>query len=88
MEGKGAVSGRVVTLTEEKRDEFGWRLGVCGRKIGKGNIDQGTWDHFYHLPNCRHYKYMVLNTDLGEGYFCSEKEAQEAGFRLAPDCLR
>lgn len=54
----------------------------------KGNIDKGTWDHLYHLPNCRHYNQIVLDTDMGEGYFCSEKEASAAGFRLAPDCLR
>ena len=141
------VSGKVVRLAEEKRDEFGRRMALvyvgdklvneemlrlglarpdygknsqgealkaafheaienkrgihsseC-RKTGeskppkpgcaiKGNIDPSTWDHFYHLPACRHYKYIVLNTDLGEGYFCSEKEAQDAGFHLAPDCLR
>lgn len=56
--------------------------------VVKGNIDQGTWDHFYHLPTCRHYNQIVLNLDMGENYFCSEKEAQAAGFRLAPDCLR
>ncbi len=54
----------------------------------KGNIDQGTWDHFYHLPTCRHYNQIVLNLDSGENYFCSQKEAQDAGFKLAPDCLR
>lgn len=54
----------------------------------KGNIDQSSWVHLYHLPNCRHYGKIVLNLDLGEQFFCSEKEAQEAGFTLAPDCLR
>lgn len=54
----------------------------------KGNIDKGTWDHLYHLPTCRHYNQIVLDQDLGEQFFCSEKEAQAAGFRLAPDCLR
>lgn len=54
----------------------------------KGNIDQSSWDHLYHLPNCRHYDKIVLNLDLGEQFFCSEKEAQDAGFTLAPDCLR
>lgn len=54
----------------------------------KGNIDKASWEHFYHLPNCRHYSQIVLDTDLGESYFCSEKEAQVAGFHLAPDCLR
>ncbi len=54
----------------------------------KGNIDKGTGDHFYHLPSCRHYNQIVLDLDLGETFFCSEGEAQTAGFRLAPDCLR
>ena len=54
----------------------------------KGNIDQSSWDKLYHLPTCRHYNQIVHNEDLGEGYFCSEKEASAAGFRLAPDCLR
>jgi endonuclease YncB( thermonuclease family) len=54
----------------------------------KGNIDKGTWDHLYHLPSCRHYNQIVLDTDMGEQFFCSEKEAKAAGFSLAPDCLR
>jgi len=54
----------------------------------KGNIDKGTWDHLYHLPNCRHYSQIVLDEDMGEGFFCTEAEASAAGFHLAPDCLR
>lgn len=54
----------------------------------KGNIDTATGDHFYHFPTCRHYNQIVLDLDIGEGFFCSEKEAQSAGFHLAPDCLR
>ncbi len=54
----------------------------------KGNIDPSSGNHFYHLPSCRHYNQIVLDLDIGEGFFCSEKEATEAGFYLAPDCLR
>ncbi len=54
----------------------------------KGNIDKATWTHYYHLPNCRHYNQIVLDADMGEQFFCSEKEAKAAGFTLAPDCLR
>jgi endonuclease YncB( thermonuclease family) len=54
----------------------------------KGNIDKATWTHYYHLPSCRHYNQIVLDADLGEQFFCSEKEAQAAGFTIAPDCLR
>lgn len=54
----------------------------------KGNIDKGTWEHLYHLPTCRHYNQIVLDLDLGEQFFCTESEAKDAGFTLAPDCLR
>ncbi len=54
----------------------------------KGNIDKSTGERLYHLPTCRHYKYVVLDLDTDENYFCTEKEAQDAGFTLAPDCLR
>lgn len=54
----------------------------------KGNIDKSTGERLYHLPTCRHYKYIVLDLDTDENYFCSEQDAQAAGFKLAPDCLR
>lgn len=54
----------------------------------KGNIDQDTGERLYHLMTCRHYSQIVLDLDIGERFFCSEKEAKNAGFTLAPDCLR
>lgn len=56
--------------------------------VVKGNIETSSGRKLYHLPYCRHYKQIVLELDRGEGYFCSEEEAEEAGFILAPDCLR
>ena len=130
------VENKIISLEEEKRDEYGRRMGLVyvgntlvnlemvktgWRRINydpnsrseefkeiwktvspkcknvaipkkgctiKANIDQGTGQKFYHLPNCRHYSQIVLDSDLGEGYYCMEKEAQAAGFKLAPDCLR
>lgn len=53
----------------------------------KGNIDKGNGDEkFYHLPNCPHYNQIVLDLDIGEKFFCSEKEASEAGFKIASEC--
>ena len=52
----------------------------------KGNIDTATSEKFYHLPYCRHYSQTNLNTAYGEGWFCSEKEAQKAGFIKSPSC--
>lgn len=52
----------------------------------KGNIDQATGKKFYHLPNCSHYKQIVLDTSTQEQFFCSEKEAVDAGFQKASGC--
>ena len=54
----------------------------------KGNIDKATGDHFYHLTTCPHYKQIVLDLDIGEQFFCTEKEAKEAGFAIASECLK
>lgn len=52
----------------------------------KGNIDQATYEKFYHYPGCRYYDQIVIDKDRGEGYFCTEEEASKAGFRKASGC--
>ncbi|GIW64590.1 MAG: nuclease [Patescibacteria group bacterium] len=52
----------------------------------KGNIDKNTYKKFYHLPGCKHYNEVVIEKDIGERYFCSEEEAQKAGFKKASSC--
>ena len=52
----------------------------------KGNIDTATYEKFYHLSNCQHYNEIMLNTAYGEQWFCSEKEAQAAGFTKSTSC--
>lgn len=54
----------------------------------KGNIDKATGTRYYHFPTCRHYAQIVLDLHTDEAYFCTEQEAQAAGFQAAPDCLR
>lgn len=51
----------------------------------KANIDKATGEHFYHLITCPHYKQIVLDLDIGEQFFCTEKEA---GFTIASECLK
>lgn len=58
---------------------------VTGCNI-KGNIDKNTYEKFYHLPGCRHYDEVVIEKDIGEGYFCTEEEASAAGFKKASGC--
>lgn len=46
----------------------------------KGNINR-KGDHIYHVPSGRDYAATVINTSKGERWFCSETEAQQAGWR-------
>lgn len=52
----------------------------------KGNIDKSTDTHIYYLPNCAQYAYTVVEEDMGEEWFCTEKEAIKAGFTKAQTC--
>ena len=51
----------------------------------KGNIhERGT--RIYHFPGCAQYDFVIVEKDIGEGWFCSEEEAQKAGFERSKRC--
>lgn len=52
----------------------------------KGNISTQTYKKIYHLPGCFEYNQVVVEKDMGEDWFCSEKEAQKAGFVKSSNC--
>lgn len=52
----------------------------------KGNIDQSSGTKYYHFLNCLHYNETIINTALGEKWFCSESDAQKSGFVKAKGC--
>lgn len=52
----------------------------------KGNIDDNSDRKNYHTPDCAQYKFTVVEKDMGEGWFCTEKEAIAAGFTKAKTC--
>jgi hypothetical protein len=49
--------------------------------IIKGNISYNTGERIYHVPSGAYYDATVINTGYGERWFCSEAEAQAAGWR-------
>jgi len=53
----------------------------------KGNIDKATGTKTYHFPGCREFNTTVVEKDLGEDWFCSEKEAEAAGFVKSQNCF-
>ncbi len=56
--------------------------GVC---TIKGNINMKK-EKIYHAPGCGSYDKTIIDEDSGEKWFCSEKEALDAGWRKALNC--
>jgi len=53
----------------------------------KGNIDRHDNDtKTYYFPGCANYKITIVEKDLGESWFCTEKEAQAAGYVKSQNC--
>ena len=54
--------------------------------IIKGNISEKGYGKVYLIPGCDNYNLTKIDTRKGESYFCTEKEAEAAGFRKATNC--
>lgn len=52
----------------------------------KGNIATESGEHIYHVPTCEYYAQTVITEAKGERWFCTEEEAQAAGWRKALNC--
>jgi micrococcal nuclease len=52
----------------------------------KGNIDPSGGEKRYYFPGCVQYKTTVVEKNVGEEWFCTEKEAQEAGYVKSERC--
>ncbi|MBI5356962.1 thermonuclease family protein [Candidatus Collierbacteria bacterium] len=53
----------------------------------KGNIDKNSDRRNYYFPGCAQYNFTIVEKDMGEGWFCSEKEAQKAGYTRSKTCF-
>lgn len=56
------------------------------RCIIKGNISEKGYGKTYLVPGCDNYERVKIDPRRGERYFCSQAEAQAAGFRKAENC--
>lgn len=63
-----------------------WSEQCKGDCLIKGNVRTDTKTKTYHLPGCFNYEKIVINQKEGDDWFCSEEEAQKAGFRKSEDC--
>ena len=52
----------------------------------KGNIGKHDRKKYYHLPNCAEYNRTVVELHQEEQWFCTENEAQKAGYAKSKNC--
>lgn len=77
---------------EEARDKKRGIYGKCIEDINKtdpkcnikGNVKDGVKTYMY--PGCGTYSSVKVELDLGDGWFCTEKEAMVAGFVKGKNC--
>jgi len=72
----------LVQIAEKAHEEKQGLWQECGPCLIKGNVDRLD-KRWYHLPGFRHYESTEVNLEHGDRWFCSEGEAQEAGFERA-----
>ena len=87
-----SVTEAIKSASENAKEEKRGVYSVCESTVNtknptctiKGNIDRQN--HIYHLPGCVQYESTVIEEDMGESWFCTEKEAVAAGFTKARTC--
>lgn len=52
----------------------------------KGNVEKHSKTKSYYFPGCANYQITIVEKDLGEDWFCTEEEAQAAGFVKSKNC--
>ncbi|MBL0937163.1 MAG: hypothetical protein IBJ07_20685 [Rhizobiaceae bacterium] len=76
------AAGAGYTATDMPVDRFAAMLPGSGCNI-KGNVSVGSGERIYHVPGQPYYDDTVISMRKGERWFCSEAEAQQAGWRKA-----
>ena len=56
------------------------------RCVIKGNVRPEKGTKIYSVPGCESYASTLVQLHLGDGWFCTEKEAVKAGFIKAGGC--
>ena len=62
-------------------DGSGGEAGGGGGCYIKGNISRSTGEKIFHVPGSPTYDSVVIDESQGERWFCSEAEAEAAGWR-------
>lgn len=78
---------QLATSAQKAHEEKQGLWQTCAPDPNKGCLIKGNLDkldnRYYHLPEFRHYDQVVINLISSDQWFCTEKEAIEAGFTKA-----
>ncbi len=101
-EGWGIYEGRKIDLSEQfveaSRNARDKGLGIYGPECYqkdnpdnpkcniKGNVSKDNGEKIYHFPGCVSYSKIIIEKFSGDAWFCTEKEAQKAGFKKSETC--
>ncbi len=98
-QGWGRYGGSDNSQRDNLKQAGGWarenKLGLYAPECYQTeNIDQpgclikANFDNkIYHFPGCSGYNVVVVEKDLGDEWFCSEKEAEAAGYVKSKQCF-
>lgn len=70
------------------------KIGIWGESCGpknksctvKANYRQASNSKIYHTSDCYNYSKVIIRPARGDRWFCSETEAQKAGYQKSKDC--
>lgn len=85
---RGALLSQAQTKARETKRGI-WSAECTSARAGctiKGNYHKGTKERTYHLPNCYNYNQISINPNESDRWFCTEVEAEAAGFVKSRDC--
>jgi micrococcal nuclease len=86
---KAKVVGLWKECKNEKNDARKESIGISPSDPNcaiKGNVSDTGFGKVYFPPHCANYNKVIVEPSKGERYFCSEKEAEKAGFSKAQQC--
>lgn len=87
-DGRGALLSQAQTKAQETKRGI-WSSECTSAREGctiKGNYHKGTKERTYHLTGCYNYNQISINPNESDRWFCTEKEAEAAGFVKSRDC--
>jgi hypothetical protein len=69
------------TTHEDAETTGGKKAGAENVPVIKGYVQSNTGEKVYYIPGAQAYKRARMDLNKGMKFFCTEKEAQEAGWR-------